>query len=107
MGLFDFLTRRPSMEEGLERWRETPDAVLLDVRTPEEYRDGHVEGSLNLPLHELKKIETLIPDKTSPVYVYCLSGARSKRSAALMGHMGYTDVTDMGGLLGQNVELVK
>lgn len=55
----------------------------------------------------MKKIETLIPDKTSPVYVYCLSGARSKRSAALMGHMGYTDVTDMGGLLGQNVELVK
>ena len=43
---------------------------------------------MNLPLHELKKIETLIPDKTSPVYVYCLSGARSKRSAALMGHMG-------------------
>ena len=38
MGLFDFLTRRPSMEEGLEWWRETPDAVLLDVRTPEEYR---------------------------------------------------------------------
>ena len=36
MGLFDFFARRPSLEEGLERWKETPDAVLLDVRTPEE-----------------------------------------------------------------------
>ncbi|MBM6970292.1 rhodanese-like domain-containing protein [Mordavella massiliensis] len=99
--------RRKSLQEYINEARGREGSIFLDVRTPEEYRDGHVEGSLNLPLHELKKIETLIPDKTSPVYVYCLSGARSKRSAALMGHMGYTDVTDMGGLLGQNVELVK
>ena len=99
--------RRKSLQEYINEARGREGSIFLDVRTPEEYRDGHVEGSLNLPLHELKKIETLIPDKTSPVYVYCLSGARSKRSTALMKHMGYTDVTDMGGLLGQNVGLVK
>ena len=53
------------------------------------------------------KIGSVIPDQEAPVYVYCLSGARSRRSAALMGHMGYLDVTDMGGLLGQKVKLVR
>ena len=38
MGLFDWFARRPSLAEGLETWKSTPGAVLLDVRTPEEYR---------------------------------------------------------------------
>ena len=63
--------RRKSLQEYINEARGREGSIFLDVRTPEEYRDGHVEGSLNLPLHELKKIETLIPDKTSPVYVYC------------------------------------
>ncbi len=56
MGLFDFLIRRPGMEEGLAQWRETPNAVLLDVRTPEEYRSGHVPGARNLPLDRLGEL---------------------------------------------------
>lgn len=96
-----------SIQEYIEEAKKREGSILLDVRTPEEYAEGHVEGSINLPLHEMKKIGTLIPDQSAPVYVYCLSGARSRRSAALMGHMGYTDVTDMGGLLGQEVSLVK
>lgn len=96
-----------SLQEYINEARGREGSIFLDVRTPEEYREGHIEGSFNLPLHELKKVESLIPDETSPVYVYCLSGARSKRSTALMKHMGYTDVTDMGGLLGQKTDLVK
>ena len=60
MGLFDFLTRRPGMEEGLAQWRETPNAVLLDVRTPEEYRSGHVPGARNLPLDRLGELDLLL-----------------------------------------------
>lgn len=96
-----------SIQDYIAEAKQRQGSILLDVRTPEEYRDGHIEGSLNLPLHELKKIETLIPEHSAPVYVYCMSGARSKRSAALMSHMGYTDVTDMGGLLGQEAPLAK
>ena len=42
MGLFDLFARRPALSEGLEQYRNTPGAILLDVRTPEEYRDGHL-----------------------------------------------------------------
>ncbi len=96
-----------SIQEYIEEAKKREGSIILDVRTPEEYADGHVEGSINLPLHEMKKIGTVIPDQSAPVYVYCLSGARSRRSAALMSHMGYTDVTDMGGLMEQEVPLVK
>lgn len=50
MGLFDLFARRPALSEGLEQYRNTSGAVLLDVRTPEEYRDGHLPGAKNLPL---------------------------------------------------------
>ena len=49
MGLFDLFARRPALSEGLEQYRNTPGAILLDVRTPEEYRDGHLPGAKNLP----------------------------------------------------------
>ncbi|MFR5811129.1 MAG: rhodanese-like domain-containing protein, partial [Flavonifractor plautii] len=53
MGLFDLFARRPALSEGLEQYRNTSGAVLLDVRTPEEYRDGHLPGAKNLPLDRL------------------------------------------------------
>lgn len=95
-----------SIQEYIKEAKEKEGSIFLDVRTPEEYEEGHLENSVNLPLHELKKIDALIPDKDAHVYIYCLSGARSKRSAALMGHMGYTHVTDMGGIMGKDVQLV-
>lgn len=96
MGLFDFLTRRSSMEEGLERWRETPDAVLLDVRTPEEYRSGHVPGAANLPLDRLGELN--LP-KNRPIFAYCLSGARSAQACAWLKRKGY-EATNLGGIGG-------
>ena len=56
MGLFDLFARRPALSEGLEQYRNTPGAILLDVRTPEEYRDGHLPGAKNLPLDRLDTI---------------------------------------------------
>lgn len=94
MGLFDFFARRPSLEEGLERWKETPDAVLLDVRTPEEYRAGHVPGAKNLPLDRLGGVN--LP-KSQPVFAYCLSGARSAQACAWLKRRGY-EATNLGGI---------
>lgn len=106
MGLFTKVPEK-TIQEYVEEARKRGNVRFLDVRTPEEFRDGHLEGSLNLPLHELKKVEEILPEKTEPIYVYCLSGARSKRAAALMEYMGYTDVTNIGGILGMDVTLVK
>ena len=82
MGLFDFLRRpeRPDMGAELERFRSTPGAVLLDVRTPEEYAAGHIPGSRNVPLDELHWSE-LPEDPGTPLFVCCLSGARSRQAA--------------------------
>ena len=66
------------IEEGLQKLNETENAVLLDVRSTEEYHEGHLEGSLNIPINRLPTIS--LPKET-PIFVYCLSGARSKRAA--------------------------
>ncbi len=96
MGLFDVLFRRPDLEEGLERWRETPDAILLDVRTPEEYRAGHVPGAVNLPLDRLH--EEKLP-AGRPIFAYCLSGARSARACAWLKRRGH-EAVNLGGIGG-------
>ena len=96
MGLFDLFARRPALSEGLEQYRNTSGAVLLDVRTPEEYRDGHLPGAKNLPLDRL---DTIAEPAGSPLFVYCRSGARSAQARARLARAGYS-VTDLGGLLG-------
>lgn len=97
MGWFDFL-KKPDFNEGLETYKNTKDAVLLDVRTPEEFSEGRVPGSRNLPLQEMGKIEQLIKDKAVPVFVYCLSGARSRVATVQLQQMGYAKVTNLGGI---------
>ena len=93
MGLFD-LFHRPSMDQGLTQWRETPDAVLLDVRTPEEYRSGHIPKAVNLPLDRLSTGK--LPAK-KPVFVYCLSGGRSSQACAWLKRQGF-EAINLGGI---------
>ena len=85
------------MDAELERFQSTPGAVLLDVRTPEEYAAGHIPGSRNVPLDELHRSE-LPEDPGTPLFVCCLSGARSRQAALLLRQAGYSDVTDLGGI---------
>ena len=96
MGLFDFFARRPTLEEGLEGWKETPDALVVDLRTPQEYRAGHVPGAKNLPLDRLGGVN--LP-KSQPVFAYCLSGARSAQACAWLKRKGY-EATNLGGIGG-------
>lgn len=74
---------------------------LIDVRTPEEYSRGKIEGSINLPLHEIaSQIQTVFPDKQSQIVLYCLSGSRSDQAASLLQEMGYQHVSSLkSGLL--------
>lgn len=98
MGFFDFL-RGPDMDAGVEQCRQTPGALLLDVRTEGEYAEGHVPGAKNLPLQALEGIAALSPAKDTPLYVYCRSGARSSQAAGQLQRMGYTRVTNIGGIM--------
>ena len=99
MGLFDFL-KRPDINEGVRRCQETSGAVLLDVRTREEYSQGHIPGSRNLPLGETGQLAQWAPERSTPLFVYCLSGARSAQATAQLRRMGYEHVTNIGGISG-------
>ena len=74
-------------------------AVLLDVRTPEEHKSGYLEGAVLLPLAELEsKIVNEVPDKNTPIYIYCRSGRRAETAVEKLKAMGYTDLHNLGGL---------
>ena len=97
MGFFDFL-KQPDIHQCVEEYNATPGAVLLDVRTPQEYAQGHIPGSKNIPLQTLHDAEAAVKDKGTPLFVYCQSGARSSQAASLLKQMGYTNVTNIGGI---------
>ena len=97
MGFFDFL-KQPDINKGVMEYRDTGGAVLLDVRTPQEYREGHIPGSKNVPLQQLDKITSVADNKNIPLFVYCYSGGRSRQAASMLQHMGYTNVQNIGGI---------
>ena len=106
MSVFDFM-KRPDINQGVEEYRAHEGAVLLDVRTPEEYREGHIPGSVNVPLQSIDKVASAVDDKDKTVFVYCRSGARSSQAVAFMKQMGYTDVHNIGGILNYNGKVEK
>ena len=97
MGFFDFL-KQPDINKGVADYRNTEGASLLDVRTPKEYREGHIPGSKNVPLQQLDKISSVADNKNVPLFVYCYSGGRSRQAASMLQHMGYTNVQNIGGI---------
>ena len=97
MGFFD-LFQQADIDQGVKEYLATPGAVLLDVRTSEEYRDGHIPGSKNVPLQALDKVASVAENKNMALYVYCHSGARSRQAAGLLRRMGYRNVNNIGGI---------
>lgn len=74
-------------------------AFLLDVRTPDEFRAGHVPGAVNIPLPELLARAGEIDAGERPVVVYCRSGRRSAEATTLLRQRGLRQVHDMGAML--------
>ncbi len=99
MGVRDFF-KRPDINQGVARCAQDSRAVLLDVRTAQEYAAGHIPASKNIPLDQLERVQTQIPHRRTPLYVYCLSGSRSRQAATRLEAMGYEDVQDIGGICG-------
>ncbi|MGC4118740.1 MAG: rhodanese-like domain-containing protein [Myxococcales bacterium] len=72
-------------------------AKVVDVRSPDEFRDGAYTGAVNIPLQDLQRRLAEIP-KDQPVVLYCASGARSSMGARILKQAGYADVINAGGL---------
>ena len=72
--------------------------VFIDVRTPEEYAEGHIEGATLIPVQELETRINEVP-KDKQVYVYCRSGKRSAHAAGVLAKAGYTNIENvLGGI---------
>ena len=80
---------------------------IVDVREKDEYEEGHLSFSINVPLSNIESIENIESiKKNSKIIVYCRSGNRSKTAQMRLIDMGYTEVYDMGGILDWTYELV-
>ncbi len=97
MSVFNIFARK-DINEGVRNFRKNKNAFLIDVRTREEYAGGHIDGSQNLPLDEIDKVDSIIKNKNTPLYVHCLSGGRSARAVAYLKDKGYREVHDIGGI---------
>ena len=97
MGFFDFL-KQPDINKGVIDYRNTEGAILVDVRTSQEYREGHVPESKNVPLQQLDKISNIADNKDTPLFVYCYSGGRSRQASSMLQYMGYSNVQNIGGI---------
>ena len=106
MGLLDAL-KQVDINAGIEEYKNTKGAVLIDVRTPDEYRQGHIPGSKNVPLQQFTDITSVVEDKETPLFVYCYSGARSRRAATAFQRMGYKNATNIGGIVSYKGKLEK
>ena len=74
--------------------------IILDVRTQEEYDQGHIPNAVLLPLDDIKaKAHVVLPDKDQLILVYCRSGRRSKLAAEALAELGYTNIKEFGGIL--------
>ena len=77
--------------------------IIVDVRTKEEYDEGHVEGAINIPYDEIDESVNL--DKNKIIMIYCKSGARSKIAYNTLKELGY-DVQDLGAYSSVNLPKV-
>ncbi len=85
-------------DEALARCRETPGALLVDLRDPEDYEAGFVPGAVNLRLDTIRETLPELADFDTPVFLYCYAGMRSWQAEALLTAMGYERVTSIGGI---------
>lgn len=89
-----------------ERQLKQPEIQLIDVRTPEEFSEGHIENAKNINIMG-NDFDTQVAnlDKTKPVMVYCKSGGRSAKASARLKELGFTTITDLeGGITNWNSE---
>ena len=81
----------------VEQFGDDESHLLLDVRTPEEFNSGHIEGAVNINVETLASRLEEVP-RDMPIVVYCRSGNRSATASQILVNAGYQPVYDMGGI---------
>ena len=103
------ITYEQISQDEAKRIMDTEDGfVIIDARTEEEFREGHIEGAILIPEYEItERAEMEIPEKDTLILVYCRSGRRSKIASDALVQLGYTNVKEFGGIIDWQYEIVK
>lgn len=97
-----------SSQNFISKYESTPNAVLIDVRTPAEFNAGHIQGAINVDYEntnfesEVKKL-----DASKTYFIYCRSGNRSSKSMVIMKNSGIKNIYDLQGGISIAPELLK
>jgi len=104
MQIFACNAQKSNSVEFKAAFEKEKEAILIDVRTPEEFKSGAIEKAVNIDYNDPKFEEKIVHlDKKLPYYVYCLSGGRSSSAADFMRKQGYEKVVELkGGILAWN-----
>ena len=95
-------------EEAKQIMDSEEDYIILDVRTREEYDEGHIPGATQISHEEIaEKAEDVLTDKDQMILVYCRSGRRSKIAAEALVELGYTNIKEFGGIIDWPYEVEK
>lgn len=86
-------------EQAKARMEENPNLILLDVRTQEEFEQGHIPGAVCLPNEMIAADMPFLFGKDAEILLYCRSGRRSADAAKKLRDMGFTNVFDFGGII--------
>ena len=85
-------------DEAMEIYKKN-NALLIDVRTPEEYREKHIDGEINIPIYEIDNIKNEIIDSNKVILLYCKTGKRSKLVKQILMQNGYKNVYTFNAML--------
>ena len=100
--------RQISMDEAVKMMRDEKDYIILDVRRPDEFAEGHIPGAINVPNEEIGATEIAeLPNKSQLILVYCRSGRRSKEASEKLVKLGYTNIVEFGGIQDYEGEIEK
>ena len=92
--------RHVSMDDIVKIMDENKNYVIVDVRTPDEYKEGHIPNAINIPNETINEaVYNKLKDKNQLILIYCRSGSRSRQAAYKMQKLGYTNLVDFGGIM--------
>ena len=88
------------MNDIVKIMEENKDYVIVDVRTPDEYAEGHIPNAINIQNETINEtVYNKLKDKNQLILIYCRSGSRSRQAAYKMQKLGYTNIVEFGGII--------
>ena len=97
-----------SLEEAKQLMKDEEGYIILDVRTKEEFAEGHIPGAICVPNETISdEMPEELPEQEQLILVYCRSGNRSKQASKKLAELGYTNIKEFGGIIDWDGEIEK